>query len=47
MCAAGAEGEDENLYRTVQAVGMEFCPALGLTIPVGKQYVNANCLAGR
>ena len=40
MCAAGAEGEDENLYRTVQAVGMEFCPALGLTIPVGKDSMS-------
>ena len=40
MCAAGAEGEDENLYRTVEAVGMEFCPALGITIPVGKDSMS-------
>jgi phosphoribosylformylglycinamidine synthase len=40
MCAAGAEGEDENLYRTVEAVGMEFCPSLGMTIPVGKDSMS-------
>jgi phosphoribosylformylglycinamidine synthase len=40
MCAAGHKGEDEKLYRTVQAVGMEFCPALGITIPVGKDSMS-------
>ena len=40
MCAAGQPGEDEKLYRTVEAVGMEFCPALGLTIPVGKDSMS-------
>jgi phosphoribosylformylglycinamidine synthase len=46
MCAAGSPGEDEKLYRTVEAVGMELCPQLGITIPVGKgQYVDANRLA--
>ena len=40
MCAAGAPGEDASLYRTVEAVGMEFCPALGLTIPVGKDSMS-------
>ena len=27
MCACGEEGEDANLFDTVQSVGMEFCPA--------------------
>ncbi len=40
MCAAGHPGEDEKLYRTVEAVGMELCPALGLTIPVGKDSMS-------
>jgi phosphoribosylformylglycinamidine synthase len=33
MCAAGYGTEDEALYDTVRAVGMEFCPQLGITIP--------------
>jgi len=40
MCAAGHRGEDANLYRTVEAVGMELCPELGLTIPVGKDSMS-------
>ena len=40
MCAAGYGREDEILYDTVRAVGMEFCPALGLTIPVGKDSMS-------
>lgn len=36
MCACGEPGEDAGLYDTVKAVGMEFCPALGVSIPVGK-----------
>lgn len=40
MCAAGHAGEDEKLYRTVEAVGMELCPALGITIPVGKDSMS-------
>ena len=40
MCAAGHPGEDEKLYDTVKAVGMEFCPSLGLTIPVGKDSMS-------
>ncbi|MDF1763909.1 MAG: phosphoribosylformylglycinamidine synthase, partial [Oleibacter sp.] len=36
MCAAGHDGEDEKLYETVKAVGMELCPELQVTIPVGK-----------
>ena len=40
MCAAGHRGEDEKLFRTVEAVGMELCPALGLTVPVGKDSMS-------
>lgn len=40
MCAAGHPGESEKLYRTVETVGMELCPALGLTIPVGKDSMS-------
>ncbi len=40
MCAAGHPGEDEKLYRTVEAIGMELCPALGITIPVGKDSMS-------
>ncbi len=40
MCAAGYGAEDEALFDTVRAVGMEFCPALGITIPVGKDSMS-------
>src|SRR5690606_33490924 len=40
MAAAGHKGEDEKLFRTVEAVGMELCPALGITIPVGKDSMS-------
>ncbi len=40
MVAAGEDGEDANLYDTVQTVGMELCPALGISIPVGKDSMS-------
>ncbi len=40
MAAAGYPGEDANLYDTVHALGMELCPTLGLTIPVGKDSLS-------
>jgi phosphoribosylformylglycinamidine synthase len=40
MCAAGHPGEDAALYDTVKAVGLEFCPALGISIPVGKDSMS-------
>ena len=40
MCAAGSPGEDEKLYRTVETVGMDLCPKLGITIPVGKDSMS-------
>ncbi len=40
MAAAGEGQEDQKLFDAVQAVGMEFCPALGMTIPVGKDSMS-------
>ncbi len=40
MAASGWPGEDAALYEAVHAVGMELCPALGLTIPVGKDSMS-------
>jgi phosphoribosylformylglycinamidine synthase len=40
MAAAGEGDEDQKLFDAVHAVGMEFCPALGMTIPVGKDSMS-------
>ncbi len=40
MAAAGYPGEDAGLYDAVRAVGMELCPALGITVPVGKDSMS-------
>ncbi|OZI14219.1 phosphoribosylformylglycinamidine synthase [Sodalis-like symbiont of Philaenus spumarius] len=40
MAGAGHPGEDAGLYQAVKAVGEELCPALGLTIPVGKDSMS-------
>ncbi|MEW6313566.1 MAG: phosphoribosylformylglycinamidine synthase [Pseudomonadota bacterium] len=40
MAAAGHPGEDAALYDTVKAVGMELCPELGISIPVGKDSMS-------
>ncbi|MGM0516689.1 MAG: phosphoribosylformylglycinamidine synthase [Pseudomonadota bacterium] len=40
MAACGHEGEDARLYDTVRTVGMDFCPALGISIPVGKDSLS-------
>ena len=40
MAAAGQPGEDQNLYDAVRAVGLELCPALGITVPVGKDSMS-------
>ena len=36
----GHPGEDAALYDTVRAVAMELCPALGVSIPVGKDSMS-------
>ena len=40
MAACGEAGEDAALYATVKAVGLELCPALGVSIPVGKDSLS-------
>lgn len=40
MAAANHKGENQALYDTVKAVGLEFCPQLGITIPVGKDSMS-------
>ena len=40
MCACGDEGEDAGLYDAVSAVATELCPALGISIPVGKDSLS-------
>ncbi|MDX9868841.1 MAG: phosphoribosylformylglycinamidine synthase, partial [Kiritimatiellia bacterium] len=40
MCACGEAGEDALLFDTVAAVGLEFCPRLGIAIPVGKDSLS-------
>jgi len=40
MAACGEPGEDADLYDTVRAIGEEFCPALGIAIPVGKDSLS-------
>ncbi|WP_298635997.1 phosphoribosylformylglycinamidine synthase [uncultured Umboniibacter sp.] len=40
MCAAGHNREDQALFEAVKTVGMEFCPELGLTVPVGKDSLS-------
>jgi phosphoribosylformylglycinamidine synthase len=40
MAACGEPGEDAALYETVKAVGMALCPALDISIPVGKDSLS-------
>ena len=40
MAACGAPGEDAKLYDSVQTIGMDLCPALGISIPVGKDSLS-------
>ncbi|MGH8703975.1 MAG: phosphoribosylformylglycinamidine synthase, partial [Burkholderiales bacterium] len=40
MAAAGFPGEDGALYDTVRAVALDLCPALGVSIPVGKDSLS-------
>ena len=40
MAACGEAGEDAALYDTVKAVGMELCPALGISVPIGKDSLS-------
>lgn len=40
MAACGSDAEDMALYDAVYAIGEELCPALGITIPVGKDSLS-------
>ncbi|HEY4301903.1 MAG TPA: phosphoribosylformylglycinamidine synthase [Candidatus Didemnitutus sp.] len=40
MAAPAVPGDGADLYAAVRAVGMELCPALGITIPVGKDSMS-------
>ena len=40
MAAPAIPGDGADLYAAVKAVGLELCPALGLTIPVGKDSMS-------
>ena len=40
MCACGEKGEDAKLFDTVSSVGMDFCPKVGVSIPVGKDSLS-------
>jgi phosphoribosylformylglycinamidine synthase len=44
MCACGEEGEDAALFDTVRTLGLDFCPALGVSIPVGKDSLSMRTL---
>jgi phosphoribosylformylglycinamidine synthase len=40
MCACGEKGEDAAIFDTVKAVGIDLCPQLGISIPVGKDSLS-------
>jgi phosphoribosylformylglycinamidine synthase len=40
MAAPSVEGDGADLFEAVEAVGMELCPELGVTIPVGKDSMS-------
>ena len=40
MAPNGHPGEDAGLYEAVKAVGMDICPELGITVPVGKDSMS-------
>jgi phosphoribosylformylglycinamidine synthase len=44
MAAIGHTGEDAALYDAVKAVSLQLCPALGISIPVGKDSLSMRTL---
>ena len=40
MAASGSDHEDHELFNAVKAIGMELCPDLGISIPVGKDSMS-------
>ncbi len=44
MASAGASGSDAELYDSVRSVALDLCPALGISIPVGKDSLSMRTL---
>jgi phosphoribosylformylglycinamidine synthase len=40
MAASGSDHEDHELFNAVKSIGMELCPDLGISIPVGKDSMS-------
>ena len=40
MAASGSDHEDHELFNAVKAIGMDLCPELGISIPVGKDSMS-------
>ncbi|MDA9642626.1 phosphoribosylformylglycinamidine synthase [Nitrosomonadales bacterium] len=40
MAASGSNYQDSELFKAVKAIGMELCPDLGISIPVGKDSMS-------
>ncbi len=40
MAASGENDRDYELFEAVKAIGMELCPKLGISIPVGKDSMS-------
>jgi phosphoribosylformylglycinamidine synthase len=40
MAAVGSDRDEQALFDGVRAVGMDFCPALGIAVPVGKDSLS-------
>jgi len=40
MAASGSDYEDHELFEAVKTIGMELCPDLGISIPVGKDSMS-------
>ncbi|WFD36460.1 phosphoribosylformylglycinamidine synthase [Malassezia cuniculi] len=40
MCAANSGDEGARLYDAVQAIGLDLCPKLGISVPVGKDSMS-------
>jgi phosphoribosylformylglycinamidine synthase len=43
MSCASLKGEGAGLYQAAVAIGLELCPELGVTIPVGKDSMSMKC----
>ena len=46
MAASGNDHEDHELFNAVKAIGMDLCPELGISIPVGKDSMSMQATWG-